>query len=659
MGFSSFIFFFPKEVRVMTETWFDRLSGQFGLSHTGNWTDNFGTSLRNMVHESFGSPISTLSLFSGAGGLDIGFHDAGFEVRDMVEIEARFAATLSENAKPGARFNGSRVHAVDIREFNLDGKTDYEFIIGGPPCQTFSAAGRRAAGVKGTSDPRGVLFEDYVRLLRKAKPRGFLFENVYGIVGAEQGEPWRMIVSSFEEAGYTLAYRVLDTADYGVPQHRERLFIVGIRSDLSKSGLKFRFPRPTHGPDSPDRRPFNTAGKALSKLGPQETRGTSIQGRWSSLIGEIPPGLNYSFFTSEMGHPRPVFAWRSKFSDFMYKADPETPVRTVKAQGGAYTGPLSWENRHFTVEEFKRLQTFPDSYEISGTRSDQIHQIGNSVPPQVARILGLAVLDQVFGAELPFSIEYLEDNDVLGFRKRKRESTKRYSEKAAVAIANRPKTESVNLSVLCADLTGEYTLGENFELSANQDLLSIPFTLKASTSNDSIHIDSSSSRSTPQEAFKLALRRKSDASWPIGVDLITISGSPFDRNTFTGALKVLENSLRSNVGIEDLIQLNGYYQNSSTFDLEFESNSEGWLEAGFSNLVSGGLDGEILPLKYFAKVLGLSEAKTENFMHELRDLGFEIRNSNTNPQIPDGHYLVPYLFPTLNARSTQLRKSLR
>lgn len=652
-------FVFLKKVLVMTATWFNRLSHEFGLSLIGNWTDNFGSAMRKMVHEHLGSPISTLSLFSGAGGLDIGFHDAGFAVRDMVEIEARFAATLSHNANPEALFSGSRIHAVDIREFSLDAETQYEFIIGGPPCQTFSAAGRRAAGVKGTSDPRGVLFEDYVRLLRKAKPKGFLFENVYGIVGAEQGEPWRLIVRSFEDAGYKLAYRVLDTADYGVPQHRERLFIVGIRSDLAKLGLKFRFPRPTHGPDSPDQRPFNTAGKALSKLGPQETLGTGIQGRWSSLISEIPPGLNYSFFTSEMGHPRPVFAWRSKFSDFMYKADPETPVRTVKAQGGAYTGPLSWENRHFTVNEFKRLQTFPDSYEIAGTRSDQIRQLGNSVPPQVARILGLAVLDQIFGADLPFTIDYLGDEDVLGFRTRKRESTKRYSEKAAAALAIQPKTESLNLSVLSSELTGRYILGKNFELSDNEDLLSVQFEVEADCSQDSIDLRSSSSLSCPAEVFTLIMRRKTHASWPIGVERITVSGSPFDRSTFTGALKVLEKSLRSHVGIEDLIQLNGYYQNSSTFELEFESQSKGWLETGFSKLVSGGLDGKILSTEHFSNALELSEAMTENFMNTLRELGFEIRNSKTNPQIPEKHYLVPYLFPTLNSRSTQLRKSLR
>src|SRR4030043_1109271 len=101
--------------------------------------------------------------------------------------------------------------------------------MGGPPCQTFSAAGRRAAGVSGTTDPRGQLFKEYVRILNQLKPKGFLFENVYAIVGAQGGSAWKEIQEAFKGAGYNLHYRVLDTADYGVPQHRERLIIVGTR----------------------------------------------------------------------------------------------------------------------------------------------------------------------------------------------------------------------------------------------------------------------------------------------------------------------------------------------------------------------------------------------------------------------------------------------
>lgn len=92
-----------------------------------------------------------------------------------------------------------------------------------------------------------------------------------------------------------------------------------------------------------------------------------------------------------MGHPNPIFAWRSKFSDFLYKADPNVPVRTIKAQGGAYTDPVHWDNRFFAYPEYKRLQTFPDDYEISGTKQIAIKQIGNSVPPQMARMMAIAI----------------------------------------------------------------------------------------------------------------------------------------------------------------------------------------------------------------------------------------------------------------------------
>ena len=103
-----------------------------------------------------------------------------------------------------------------------------------------------------------------------------------------------------------------------------------------------------------------------------------LSGRYAGLLNDIPPALNYSFYTEEMGHPNPIFAWRSKFSDFLYKADPNMPVRTIKASGGAYTGPLHWENRFFNCEEYKRLQTFPDDYRISGSLFTAADQIGRA-----------------------------------------------------------------------------------------------------------------------------------------------------------------------------------------------------------------------------------------------------------------------------------------
>jgi DNA-cytosine methyltransferase len=150
-------------------------------------------------------------------GLDIAFHDCGFDIVQMVELEAKYVQTLNLNSLPGKGLENSRAICIDIREFIPTPDLKVDFIIGGPPCQTFSAAGRRAAGVAGTSDARGTLFQEYVRLLKTLQPKGFLFENVYGIIGAQKGEAWALIQTAFKEAGYTIHFRVLDAADYGVP----------------------------------------------------------------------------------------------------------------------------------------------------------------------------------------------------------------------------------------------------------------------------------------------------------------------------------------------------------------------------------------------------------------------------------------------------------
>jgi DNA (cytosine-5)-methyltransferase 1 len=196
------------------------------------WPDQFGQRLNKWANHSGFKKIRTISLFSGAGGLDIGFHDAGFDIVEMVEINSSYAETLKANTKPSGYFASGEVKNIDIRDYQpaksgwRSGSID--LIIGGPPCQTFSAGGRRAGGVAGTTEKRGVLFEEYVRLLKELRPKAFVFENVYGITGAESGSAWQRIQKAFASAGYTLFHRVLDTADYGVPQHRERMIIVGV-----------------------------------------------------------------------------------------------------------------------------------------------------------------------------------------------------------------------------------------------------------------------------------------------------------------------------------------------------------------------------------------------------------------------------------------------
>ncbi|MEE1130223.1 MAG: DNA (cytosine-5-)-methyltransferase [Caryophanon sp.] len=161
-----------------------------GVDVRAGWPDAFGEFLTKAYNAQYGKKVKVLSLFSGAGGLDIGFHDAGFQIVSSVEIDKRFAATLMKNSGDQAYFGDSKVHCIDIRDFTTETLGDIDFIIGGPPCQTFSAAGRRAAGVMGTHDERGMLFQEYVRILKELTPQGFLFENVGGITGANAGDDW-------------------------------------------------------------------------------------------------------------------------------------------------------------------------------------------------------------------------------------------------------------------------------------------------------------------------------------------------------------------------------------------------------------------------------------------------------------------------------------
>ena len=622
------------------------------------WPDEFGTKLRDWSDRHVSHKPTTLSLFSGAGGLDIGFHDAGFQVLEMVELEKQFAATLCANAVPGGYFGPGVVHCIDIRDFSPSRCLKVDFVIGGPPCQSFSAAGRRASGVTGINDARGTLFEEYVRILTCLKPKGFLFENVYGITGANDGAAWREIQTRFANAGYRIASRVLDAADFGVPQHRERMFIVGTRS------APFRFPRPTHGPDSAGSRGYYAAELAVTDApGPVPPFG--IKGRYGDLLPEIPAGLNYSFFTEKLGHPRPLFAWRSKFSDFLYKADPRVPVRTIKAQGGQYTGPFHWDSRPFSIGELKRLQTFPDNYTITGGRQKVVHQIGNSVPPQLARCLAMAILHQVFGIQLPAEISYLATGEQLGFRTRKRFLTKIYSDKAVAALgAERQPTDTAQ-SRRAGRHSHTRTLGlDDFSWRDNRArsggaAIKYKCTLQLGPRQWSVRIaeDASNDRFACQVRVVHSDRT---TPWNLPTESILLVVSASNSLGLTAAWKCLEEHLASQRFRADIVQLIGYFQYSPAIRCEWDSDnaSHGKLASLLKRVTEGYGVRRTLSVSELAAEWAIPIDSVADGCITLRRLGFEVRNRNTNPEMPQGHYLVPYPFPTLTPKSVQLRKTL-
>lgn len=382
--------------------------------------------------------IRTISLFSGGGGLDIGFEQAGFDILFATDFNHECCETLKLN-RGNTLSPLLEVHECDITSMDLSIlPKNVDLIIGGPPCQSFSASGRRAGGAAGQLDKRGNLFLSYCAVVEHVKPKAFLFENVRGILATNKGQDFQNIVHAFSQLGYTIHYRILDAEDYGVPQQRERMFIVG-----HKLSDEFLFPRPVYGPDSIDNRSHVSVREAIDdlELTEEERRSTDISGgKYSELWPLVPPGSNYLHFTAKRGYPNPVFAYRSRFSDFLYKANPDAPVKTLIASPGKYTGPIHWNNRYLTVREYKRIQGFPDEHIFYGDRAAQIRQIGNSVCPKIAYYMALAIKEQIFGE--PSKISYLSHTELLSFDKRKGAKAKKTRAMHDEVLNNARKTEN-------------------------------------------------------------------------------------------------------------------------------------------------------------------------------------------------------------------------
>ncbi|WP_037174637.1 DNA cytosine methyltransferase [Rhodococcoides fascians] len=335
-----------------------------------------------------------ISLFSGAGGLDLGAEQAGFDVRAAVERDRDAALTMEKNFPKLA----SPVIQKDI----LDTSTDEicraagltrgqrpDLLIGGPPCTPFSKSGFWLEWKRSGLDPDATLLQEYTRVLREARPRAFVLENVYALTYNNKASrpALERLLREIGEAGYDHHMQVLNAADFGVPQARPRLFIIGV----PKGKPLPPHPLPTHGGQWERRASGNsakgyvTAGEALAGLVSDPEPEETVGGQYGPLLSEIPPGGNYLHYTAEKGHPDPRFEWRSRYWSFLLKLSPEKPSPTIQAQPGPNVGPFHWDNRRLRASEVKRLFTYPDDFELVGSRGSVQAQLGNSVPPLLAR----------------------------------------------------------------------------------------------------------------------------------------------------------------------------------------------------------------------------------------------------------------------------------
>ena len=334
-----------------------------------------------------------ISLFSGAGGLDLGVERAGYRCAAAVEVDGDAADTMEKNFD-GLNAPVIRGDILDVptreilRAAGLKGRERPDLLVGGPPCTPFSKSGFWLEWKRAGLDPDASLLQAYTRVLAEAKPRAFILENVYALTYNNKASrpAFERLLREIDEAGYRCSWAVLNAADYGVPQLRPRLFVVG----RPKGQPVPELPGPTHGGRWERRstgdveRPHVTAGEVLDGLVTSPEPEEVVRGQWRHLLPEVPPGGNYLHFTAERGHPDPVFAWRSRYWSFLLKLDPNRPSPTIQAQPGPNVGPFHWDNRRLRVPELKRLFTFPDDFEFVGRRASVQAQIGNSVPPALA-----------------------------------------------------------------------------------------------------------------------------------------------------------------------------------------------------------------------------------------------------------------------------------
>ncbi|MCM1144615.1 MAG: DNA cytosine methyltransferase [Blautia sp.] len=295
--------------------------------------------------------MRVVSLFSGAGGLDLGFIRAGHQII--------WANDLYEDAVETYRANlGNHIVCKDISQISSDTIPDCDIVIGGFPCQGFSVANMKRC----ENDERNTLYKQLIRVIKDKKPKFFVAENVKGITNLAKGKVFEMILKDFEKLDYNVKYKILNAADFGVAQTRMRVIIVGVRKDIH---FEYRFPDATHEKNGDNGlNKWVSVGKLMSEIpNPDEP---------NNLLNHVYSKYKLHF-NGYLGH-RPL--------------DPDKPAPTVTARGdnkgGVVILPHPNGKRRMSCRELAAVQSFPLDYEFKGNNSSVYRQIGNAVPPLMA-----------------------------------------------------------------------------------------------------------------------------------------------------------------------------------------------------------------------------------------------------------------------------------
>lgn len=297
-----------------------------------------------------------LSLFSGAGGLDLGMVQAGHQIVWANDIDKDAVNTYIHNI-------GNHIVCDDIKNIIIDDLPETDIVIGGFPCQGFSLANMQ----RSIEDERNQLYKFFYSTVNQKQPKYFIAENVKGILSLGKGAVLKQIVADFENAGYISETHLVNMANYGVPQTRQRVIIIGQRKDVAEKML-FEFPKPTHSNKDKALLPWVTIEDTLSRFPNPDEPNEFLNHVYSAYKVE------YRNFT---GHRQ---------------TDPRKPSPTILARGNGKGGVCAIPHyngvRRLTIRESAAIQTFPNDFEFFGTMNSCYRQIGNAVPIRFAKLLG-------------------------------------------------------------------------------------------------------------------------------------------------------------------------------------------------------------------------------------------------------------------------------
>lgn len=348
-----------------------------------------------------------IDLFAGAGGFGVAVESMGADLRLSVEIDPVACETLRRNpGSPNHKVLNADVCSLSGRELRSAarlGVGEPLIVVGGAPCQPFSKASywcdpgheadyrrTRAAGLSAVKPPqvsqpkedeRRDLVLEFARLVVEAGADGFVFENVPSLLHRRNRALLATFMECMAQAGHQCTLLKTNSAQFGAPQKRERVFILGSLRERPSA------PEPTHAEEpSIFLKPFVAVGDAIRGYAgdeyfePEEV----VSGRWARHLETVPPGSNYKAHTSWAGHPSPTWETETRFWNFLLKLHPERVSWTLAASPGPWTGPFHWNTRRLRTPELAAIQGFPPGYEFAGSRRDRVRQIGNAVPPLMA-----------------------------------------------------------------------------------------------------------------------------------------------------------------------------------------------------------------------------------------------------------------------------------